>query len=173
MTTEERRIAIYDLLEQNYPKPLSATAMAKQFDVSRQVIVGDVSVLRAAGRKIVSTARGYIISKEELDDFGFLGVLNCKHDREQLREELYTIVDFGATVIDVIVVHGIYGEIVCKLDLSSRYEVDKFLMQMHEEEDKPLSSLTDGEHIHTIGCKDAETFNLIKETLSRKNILLS
>lgn len=60
MTAEQRRQEILTLLEQT-DTPLSAAALAHRFSVSRQIVVGDVALLRAQGREIVATARGYVI----------------------------------------------------------------------------------------------------------------
>ena len=48
MRAEERRQAIRELL-QRAKQPVSATALAAQFSVSRQIIVGDIALLRAGG----------------------------------------------------------------------------------------------------------------------------
>ena len=47
MTAEERRKGIEQVLSQS-PGPVSAAALARRFGVSRQIIVGDVALLRAA-----------------------------------------------------------------------------------------------------------------------------
>lgn len=57
MKAEERRRAIAKTLTAEHP--VSATALAGQFSVSRQIIVGDIALLRAAGLDIVATPRGY------------------------------------------------------------------------------------------------------------------
>lgn len=46
MTAEQRRQEILTLLEQT-DTPLSAAALAHRFSVSRQIVVGDVALLRA------------------------------------------------------------------------------------------------------------------------------
>ena len=46
MTAVQRRNAIYDQLT-HATAPLSATALAQQFSVTRQVVVGDIALLRA------------------------------------------------------------------------------------------------------------------------------
>ena len=40
-------------------KPVSASRFARDLGVSRQIIVGDVALLRAAGEDIIATSRGY------------------------------------------------------------------------------------------------------------------
>jgi len=57
MNGEERRKEILKFIGQS-PKPVSGTELAKQFDVSRQVIVQDVALLRAQNQDILSTHRG-------------------------------------------------------------------------------------------------------------------
>ena len=53
-----------DLLKFLYEsqKPMSGENLAKKFDVTRQVIVQDMAILRASGKDIVSTNRGYYLS---------------------------------------------------------------------------------------------------------------
>ena len=75
--------------------PVSASSLAQQLAVSRQIIVGDVALLRASGEKIASTPRGYIFEDPSSAAFPFEGLIACCHAPEQLQEELYTIVDFG------------------------------------------------------------------------------
>ena len=170
MDTNERRKEIILHLA-NAATPISASTLAEHFSVSRQIIVGDVALLRAEGHNIVSTPRGYILKAPE-KDFPYIGIAACRHNSSQMRDELYTIVDFGGTVIDVTIEHSIYGEISGLLNLSSRYEVDMFVKSVSGESDKPLSTISGGIHLHRIGCKSEEIFNLIKEKLKEQEILL-
>lgn len=169
-----RRKYIKDSLKKA-SQPLTATYFAKELCVSRQIIVSDVAILRASGMDILATPKGYITgSSDSGSDFPFTGIIACKHTPQQLVDELYTIVDFGATVIDVAIEHAIYGEISGILALSSRYDVDLFIKKVESEKNAaPISSLTDGAHLHRIGCRDKATFSLIKEALRDKGILIS
>lgn len=168
----ERRSFIREAL-QNAQTPLTATYFAKHFSVSRQVIVGDVAILRASGLEILATPRGYLCSASKPAEFPFTGMLACRHESEQLRDELYTIVDYGATVIDVSIEHAIYGELCGKLDLSSRYDVDQFVYCVEAGKNSvPISSLTEGVHLHRIGCKDQAVFERIKAELIRRGIAI-
>lgn len=151
-------------------RPLTASSLAKQLSVSRQIIVGDVALLRAAGEDIIATSRGYILGSRA-DSFGHTGILVCRHMADQLAEELYTIVDMGGTVIDVSIDHAIYGELSGKLDLASRYDVDRFLTRVREEKNAaPISTLTGGIHLHRIGCRDQESFLRIRDRLLEMGI---
>ena len=54
MTAAQRRTAIYKQLTAAQT-PISATALAQQFSVTRQVVVGDIALLRAEGHSITAT----------------------------------------------------------------------------------------------------------------------
>ena len=69
-------------------KPISATVLAEKFNVSRQVVVGDVALLRANGLDIIATARGYMIP-EKRNEHQYLGKIACYHRPEETRSELY------------------------------------------------------------------------------------
>lgn len=167
MTAQERRNAILSHLQAGNP-PLSATALASLLGVSRQVIVGDVALLRAGGAQIVSTARGYVIPPEE----GLVRQVVCQHTPGQTREELYAMVDAGCTVLDVTVEHPVYGEITAPLQLSCRYDVDEFVRKMQENGAQPLSLLTDGIHAHRLSADDEDAFTRVLAVLHSKRMLL-
>lgn len=54
---QARRQAVAQALEEAV-EPVSAAALAERFSVSRQIIVGDVALLRAGGTDILATPRG-------------------------------------------------------------------------------------------------------------------
>ena len=119
MTGEERRKAIIEIISKS-TKPVSGTALAKQFQVSRQVIVQDIALLRAADYDIYSAARGYMLmpslsenkNKEvSKDTDAITRVFHVSHTDEQMEDELNTIVDMGGRVLDVYVEHAVYGAI--------------------------------------------------------------
>lgn len=45
-------------------KNVNATQLAEKFGVSRQILVGDIALLRASGIDIVSNSRGYRLNKK-------------------------------------------------------------------------------------------------------------
>ena len=150
--------------------PVSATALAKEFAVSRQVIVGDVALLRAAGLDIAATPRGYVLPARLA---GHKFTVATSHGPGQMRDELNAIVDQGCTVEDVTVEHPIYGQITAPLRLSSRYEVEQFIRRCREEAAAPLSLLTDGVHLHTVCCQDPTCEERVKGKLKELGILLT
>ena len=54
MNTEERRKNVVKAISSS-DSPISAATLAQKFNVSRQIIVGDVALLRAEGTDIVAT----------------------------------------------------------------------------------------------------------------------
>ena len=60
MNAAERRTKITELLAAA-DAPMSATALASRCGVSRQIIVGDVALLRAGGLAVLATPRGYVL----------------------------------------------------------------------------------------------------------------
>ena len=164
MKAEERRQIIAQTLTAD--KAISATALAGKFSVSRQIIVGDIALLRAAGMDIVATPRGYKLGESS----GLLRTVATIHTKEQVEQELLTIVDNGCTVIDVTVEHPVYGQLTGPLQITSRYEVGQFIERCRSAE--PLSRLTDGIHLHTLLCPDEAAFERTKSALRALGILL-
>ena len=63
MSGETRRKQIVQLLSQS-EKPIPGVALAEKFQVSRQVIVQDIALIRANGVDIFSTNRGYLVHQQ-------------------------------------------------------------------------------------------------------------
>ena len=165
MTAIERRNAIYQVLSAD--TPISATALAGRFGVTRQVVVGDIALLRAEGRSVIATPRGYIIPVPD----GFVRTIACVHNAQQTRDELNAMVDCGCTVIDVVVEHPVYGQLTAPLAISSRYDVEQFIEKMSSAAASPLSALTEGIHLHTLSCPDEEVFNHLRDKLREMGML--
>ena len=58
MENQERRKKILEMLKEA-TKPVTGTEMAQVCQVSRQIIVGDIALLRVGGTPVISTPRGY------------------------------------------------------------------------------------------------------------------
>ena len=130
---EEREKKILEILRDSETL-VSGTYLAEFFDVSRQVIVQDIAILKAKNTDIISTNRGYrLLSK------GIKKVIKVKHDDSEIRKELNAIVDLGASVEDVFVIHKTYGEIRVKLDIKSRRDVDLLVENINSKLSKPLT----------------------------------
>lgn len=169
LSAEQRRAALKDALSAS-GAPISASALAARFSVSRQVIVGDIALLRASGADISATPRGYIINRDRL---GVRHTVACVHSCEDTAKELNIMVDNGCTVVDVIVEHPIYGQISGRLDLSSRYDVSQFVEKLSTQDAPPLSSLTGGVHLHTLICPDEDAYIRVRRELAKENLLFT
>ena len=168
MNSAQRREKVLSLLTE-HSSPLSATAIAKQCGVSRQIIVGDVALLRASGEQISATPRGYLLHREQ----GLhQRVIACRHTQEQMEKELYIVVDNGCAVLDVTVEHPVYGQLVGQLQLSSRYDVEQFLNRSRSGAARPLSDLTGGIHLHRLLCPDEAAYRRVCRQLDEAGFLL-
>ena len=146
MKAEERRAVIAQTLTAD--RPISATALAGRFSVSRQIIVGDIALLRAAGLDIVATPRGYKLGETT----GLIRAVACLHTAGQTEAELLTMVDHGCTV-----------------SLASRYDVGQFVEKIRET--VPLSALTGGVHLHHLRCPDEEAYRRVCQELDKLGVL--
>lgn len=168
MTAAERREAICQLLVQA-DMPLSATALARKFSVSRQIVVGDIALLRAAGEHITATPRGYVLGEHGA---GLIYHLACTHSGTEMECELNIMVDNGCVVEDVIVDHSVYGQLVGQLNLSNRHDVAEFIQRVRTQSAKPLSDLTGGVHLHTLRCPDENAYLRVRAALDRAGFLV-
>lgn len=170
MDAAERRRKILELLKAE-EQPLSASVIAGRFQVSRQVIVGDIALLRAANVSISATPRGYILTDQNARADETVHTIACRHDSRGLAEELYTIVDNGCGLIDVTVEHAVYGQLSGQLQIFSRYDADNFLKKLEQDHASPLCDLTGGIHLHTISCRSEEAYQRVLDELNAKGIL--
>lgn len=168
MNAAQRRARILDELKAA-PAPLSATALAQKLSVSRQIIVGDVALLRAGGASVTATPRGYLLDRPLP---GLTRTVACLHSGADMERELTLMVDQGCTVENVIVDHPVYGQLTGPLKLSSRYDISEFIRKVEENSARPLSMLTDGIHLHTLRCPDEDTFQRTLTALEAAGFLV-
>ncbi len=166
MTGEQRREQIVSIIK-NSKSPISGTALAKQVNVSRQVIVQDIALLRANGVDIISTNRGYIVGNNGKAS----RVFKIHHEPEEVEEELNLFVDFGGYVKDVFVYHKVYDVIKVDMNLKSRVDVKKYLEEIESGKSTLLMNVTSGYHYHTILAEDENTLNMIQDELQKKGFL--
>lgn len=171
MNAAERRTKITHLLT-CAAGPLSATVLAAQCGVSRQIIVGDIALLRAGGLAVLATPRGYILENAAAPSYAERSVV-CHHQDDRLQEELYTIVDLGGAAIDVTVEHPIYGQICAPLHIYSRYDADAFCKKIQAPDARPLCNLTGGIHLHTLRASDESTLDRVVQGLKERGFLFS
>jgi len=170
MDADSRREQILAVISRE-DSPVSASLLSKELNVSRQVIVGDVALLRAQGHEIIATARGYTMLPKLREENQYLAKVACQHTAKNTKAELYAIVDLDAVVVNVIIEHELYGEISGYLNLKNRNDVNVFMSRVRSSEVKLLSELTQGLHLHTIACRDKTHFEQVAQSLKAAGFL--
>lgn len=169
---EERRQFLLQLLK-NSSTPLTGSELAAKANVSRQVVVGDISLLKAKNEPIIATSQGYIYMKNEPLEPVFERIIACSHPPERTEEELLLLVDKGVTVKDVKIVHPIYGDLTASIQVSNRDEVKKFIEKVNQTKSGYLLELTNGIHLHTICAASEEVLDAAEEALREANFLIA
>ena len=95
MSGEKRREEMLTVLRQS-AKPVSGAALARNFAVSRQVVVQDIALLRAQKQEIISTNKGYLLKESSPNH----RIFKVHHTDEEMEEELNLIVDYGGKIED-------------------------------------------------------------------------
>lgn len=166
MNGDERRNAIICFLS-GAQSPVSASKLAKMYNVSRQCIVQDIALLRANGVLIDSLARGYQLPKAT----SYKRVFKVIHSDEDVERELSLIVDSGGVVDDVFVFHKVYGKVHAAMDIRSKVNVRQFLEDIAAGKSSLLKNVTAGYHYHTVSADSIQTLDLIEETLKKEGFL--
>lgn len=169
MKAKERRKGILKDL-QNSNTYLKGSEIGSKYNVSRQVIVQDMSILKAEGNNIIATPQGYILNI--LRESGIIKRIAVKHNNKNIDRELEIIVRNRGRVLDVTVEHNIYGDITGKLNIQSMGEVKEFIKKIKEEPEKLLLNLTGGIHNHRIEVSDEEDYKNILKELEKEKILI-
>lgn len=167
MKAEKRREEILSLMG-NTENPLPANVLAERFKVSRQVIVQDIAVLRASGYDITATNRGYVLNTK----VRATRVFKCRHTFEEIVDEGVLIIEAGGRIEDIYVNHRLYGRISARLGLYTRTHVEELYRSLVSGASKPLMSVTDGYHYHTVSAPNDETLDEIERLLRIKGFLI-
>ena len=124
MNSNERRNDIIKMLI-NLNEPVKGSNLAKKYNVTRQIIVKDIALLRARGENIIATPDGYMVGGDKINKITVIVAVNHKED--DLEHELGTIVKYGGVVEDVIVEHPLYGEIKGMLMIKNLNDLENFM----------------------------------------------
>ena len=162
----QRREAIVEILR-NSDKPVPGTELAKKLNVSRQVIVQDMALIRANGVDVIATNRGYVVQ----DMACARRVFKVIHTNEQVEEELHLFVDYGGAVEDVFVYHKVYGVIKVPMQIKSRKDVRLYMEGITSGKSTNLMNLTSNYHYHTVVAEDEQTLDMIQDELDKKGFL--
>lgn len=161
----KRREQLIKILKEQ-AEPIAGAELSRLLGVSRQVIVQDIALLRASDINIFSTTKGYLLYHS--DYTRVKRIFKVRHTTEQIEDELCTYVDNGGNILDVLVIHEIYGEIATALVIRNRQDVYDFVKKVKENKIVPLKELTDGIHQHTVEADSEETLDRIEKALKEK-----
>lgn len=167
MTKVERRREIIRIICES-KEPVPAKELARLCDVSRQVIVQDMALIREAGIDIIATNRGYIVNAPHAAQ----RVFKVSHTDEQMEDELCAIVDLGGKVVNVMINHRVYGRMEARLDINSRKKVTEFIENIRLGKSSPLKNITSNYHYHTVEAENEEVLNGIEDVLREKGYLV-
>ncbi|WP_226581635.1 transcription repressor NadR [Halobacillus litoralis] len=171
MKASERREYILSLLKHR-GAPITGSSLAEEMNVTRQVIVGDVSLLKAKNEPIVATSQGYMYMSDAKEDLSYQRTIVCQHEGKDTEEELNILVDHGVHVQDVVVEHPVYGDLVARLRISNRRDVKKFIEKVRSTNAPFLLELTGGIHTHTIAAENEEALDEAEMALKDAGILM-
>ncbi len=186
---EARRASLLDALR-SADAPVSGGQLANTLNVSRQIIVQDIALLREAGANIVATTKGYVLADAAqtaaqnatqtmaqnaeqpaavLDEPA--RTFKLHHEVEQTREELQTIIALGGRVHNVSISHRAYGRITAPLEIADQADIERFINDIESGKSSPLSTATSGYHYHLVSAPSNEALEAIGRALADKGFL--
>lgn len=169
---EERRNLLLDKL-MKADQPITGGELATFANVSRQVIVQDISLLKAKNHPIIATSQGYVyLENNQKKNQLIERIIACNHIPEQTKEELTIIVDHGVFVKDVIVEHPVYGDLTASIRVGNRNDVEEFMKKINQHNASYLSQLTEGLHLHTLQADTIEKLDRACAELSKAGFLV-
>lgn len=168
---EERRELLLKLLKEA-TEPITGSELAAKANVSRQVIVGDITLLKAKGEPIIATSQGYIFLMQASMNTSYERIIACFHSPERTEDELNIVVDCGVTIKDVKIEHPVYGDLTASIMVSNRKEVKLFMKKIKATKASYLSELTGGFHLHTISASSIEKLNEAEQALKNAGYLV-
>lgn len=164
MDTASRRNQLLSKL--THQKPRSAISLGEEFGVSRQIIVGDIALLRARGHAIRSTNRGYILIEEKAP---YRRSFYIQHSKDSGDREIRAVIDAEGAVLDVSIIHDVYGKITAELPIRDHSDIDVFLEKLRHS--PALNELTDGIHSLTIESEDEAALDRVEQSLETLGFL--
>ena len=165
MNNQMRREKLYEILE-NADRPITGIELSKTLDVTRQIIVGDVAILRSSGKPILSTARGYQLQ-------GPAEERGCSRtmDEDELEAELNAVVYNGGIVRGLTLSHEVYGIIHIDMNIYSRRDVRQYVDKLRASDAPLIVTLTNGVHTLKVETRVDEEMNAVQEGLQELGIL--
>lgn len=169
---DERRNFLLQILKES-KEPITGSYLAAKANVSRQVVVGDITLLKAKNEPIIATSQGYIYMHQSPLQPSFEKTIACRHSPEETEEELNLLVDHGVLVKDVRIEHPVYGDLIASIMVSNRQEVKQFMKKVINTKASFLSELTGGIHLHTISSTTEGALDKAAEAMEQAGFLVN
>ena len=166
MKAKQRRTEMANLLMSS-KEPIAGGELARIYGVSRQIIVQDITILKASGYDILATHNGYILQKSPHAE----RAIRVCHTSEQTEDELMTIISGGGSIVDVFVWHSAYGKITASLNIFSPLQIKQFIESVRSGVSTELMNVTGGYHYHTVRAANEAVLDAIERALAEKGYL--
>ena len=168
MNSAEREDKILERIKES-PVPVSGGALAREFGVSRQSIVKDISALKEHGYPIIATTKGYMLSMPPRPE----RVFKVVHSDDEVRKELETIIHAGGEVKDVFVWHKIYGKIEGSMNIKTQQDINEYIESLENGRSSPLKRVTNEYHYHTVSAENETMLDQIGKALDEIGFLVT
>lgn len=161
---ERRKLILQEL--KSVKHAVTGRELAELCQVSRQIIVSDIAMLRAEGISIIATSQGYLLNgRREGEQYEI--ELYCTGAKELLRE-LELVVDNGGMICGSVIDYGMYGSLSCRLALSSRRDIMRWMDQVRDLGICPFSLLGGGAHTLIIEIEHKEDYDEVCRALEKE-----
>lgn len=172
MNNYYRRKRLLNILQES-TEPIAGAMLAKQLNVTRQLIVSDIAILHSSGITIVSSTRGYeYLDPEKQKGFKRALIYRGKDlDINELQNELDTVVDNGGIVCSININSQIYGELKIELNIHSRRDVRQYLEKIQNAGHPFIAVVTGGVHELNVDAHNEEELQAIEEGLDELGLL--
>ncbi len=151
--------------------PVTGGELSSRLGVSRQVVVQDIALLRAAGLPVIATPSGYTMIASSAKTRP-MKIFTCCHETlEQAETELRIMVENGGKVRNVIIEHPVYGKLSGSLMVSTAADIEHLMERLKKKDALMLAAVTGGIHMHTVEAADDEALSRIEEQLRDAGIL--
>lgn len=171
MDSHGRREKLLEIL-QTSDRPVKGMELAKRLGVTRQIVVGDIALLRTGGEFIVSSTQGY--QRQDPDKYKKKYMeLDCVHtdfSETEMQKEFNAVVDNGGIIRGMALHHPIFGCLKLKFSLHSRREIVLYLERLRETRTPPVTSLTGGVHTLIVETADNGEYQAIVNELKQQHI---
>ncbi|HEC2146590.1 TPA: transcription repressor NadR [Staphylococcus delphini] len=169
-SADQRRTKIIECLKAS-EQPIKGYEFSRQFGVSRQVIVKDISYLKTKNYAIHSSSKGYYMHMQS-QGRPYKRIIMCQHEKSEIETELKTIVENGAMVDNVSVEHPVYGTLQAELMIETLDHIYNFVDNMNKYQGTMLAQLTDMVHLHMISADSEKMLDNAVRDLQQQGFLV-